>query len=377
LSFFDDDGDEPPTAIRTTRTATRRPGSGGRRGTDDRTLLVRRAGAAVVALLVVVLVVLGVRAIIDHQATDALRTYAANVDSVVASEQGVRLQFFQQIDLAYNSPNQSAVANDIQQDVETEQSNYSKAQAWSVPAQMVAAQRQFVSVLGLRLQGLRAVENEIPTALGTNDQAAAIKQIAASMQLFLASDVLYSQRVQPLIQEALATAGISGQSVSPSQFLPDVSWLVPRQTATLILGYVPESLGGAPPSGSVGHELREVTYHGGVVLSTTQLNTIPLGAQGVTFTLEVLNSGTNPVHDVITRVKFKSLSVDASCLDMTSSIAVTDPGATYASQIVVSPVASCNSFFGVPLKMTADVDPVPGETDTSNNYQSFLVEFTH
>ena len=139
----------------------------------------------------------------------------------------------------------------------------------------------------------------------------------------------------------------------------------------------PDGSGTDSPSGSVGHELREVTYHGGVVLSTTQLNTIPLGAQGVTFTLEVLNSGTNPVHDVITRVKFKSLSVDASCLDMTSSIAVTDPGATYASQIVVSPVASCNSFFGVPLKMTADVDPVPGETDTSNNYQSFLVEFTH
>ena len=84
----------------------------------------------------------------------------------------------------------------------------------------------------------------------------------------------------------------------------------------------------------------------------------------MTFTLDVFNSGTNPVHDVITRVKFNSLSVDASCLDMNSSIAETKAGITYPSPIVVAPVASCNGFFGVPLKMTADVDPVPGETDT-------------
>ena len=74
----------------------------------------------------------------------------------------------------------------------------------------------------------------------------------------LASDVLYSDRVAPLIQQALSNAGITDQPVSASQFLPDVSWLTPASAANLILGYIPQQLGGSAPTGSNGHELVQV-----------------------------------------------------------------------------------------------------------------------
>jgi hypothetical protein len=378
LSFFDE-GDEPRTATRTTRPAARRPDSR-RRGADDRTLLLRRAGAALVVVLVVVLIVLGIKTLVDRQATNGLKTYAQNVNSLVASEEAnVRLPFFNQLDLAYNSANQSAVANDIQQEVLAAEDNYRTAQSWSVPSQMVAAQRDFVSALGLRHQALATIEAAIPSALGAGDQGSAIKQIAGAMQLFLASDVLYSERVKPLIQQSLANAGVTGQTVSDSTFLPDVAWLVPQTTANRILGYVPVSLGGAPPTGSNGHELVGVTYTAGgkqITLATSGLNTITLGSAGVTFDLSVLNSGTGIVHDVITKVSFNARSVDATCLDQESSIPETKPTLFYASPIVVVPKATCPGVYGVPLKMTAEVKPVPGENDTHNNYIHALVEFT-
>ena len=49
----------------------------------------------------------------------------------------------------------------------------------------------------------------MPTALGGKDKQAST-QIAGAMEIFLASDVIYSQRVAPLIQQTLADDGITG-----------------------------------------------------------------------------------------------------------------------------------------------------------------------
>jgi len=379
LSFFDDEGDEPPTAIRTSRPAPRRPAHGGRRGPDDRTLLVRRAAAALIAVLVVVLIVLGVKTILDHQATDALKTYATNVDTIVASEQSQIVPFFTQLDLAYNSSDQNAVANNIQQEVQSVQGDYTTAQGWSVPSQMVAAQREFVTVLGFRHQALAAIEAAIPAALGTLHQAGAITRIAGDMELLLTADVIYAERAKPLIEEALASAGLSNQAVLSRTFLPDVGWLVPATAAQRILGYVPVSLGGlvAQPGTSNGHELLGVTYGQNTVLSTSTPNSIALGTGGVTFNLQVKNSGNGVVHDVITQVSFFARGVNTSCLFHQSSIPQTSPGQVYTSPIVVVPESTCGNIYDVPLRMTAEVVPVPGETDKHNNYIHALVTFTH
>ena len=83
------------------------------------------------------------------------------------------MPFFQQIDNAYNSANQSAVAINIQQEVQQEQTYYHQAQGWSVPAQMVGAQRQFVQALGLRYEALQAIDRrDAQRARAPADQAA-------------------------------------------------------------------------------------------------------------------------------------------------------------------------------------------------------------
>src|SRR6202022_1191384 len=104
----------------------------------------------------------------------------------------------------YNSASQSAVLSNIQQYVQQEQTYYRQAQGWSVPAQMVGAQRQFVQALGLRYTALAKIDLELPSALGIANQATAIKKIAGDMEMLLAADVIYAERVKPLIEQELA-----------------------------------------------------------------------------------------------------------------------------------------------------------------------------
>lgn len=368
MSFFDE-GDEPRATIRRPRTQ--------RSSVDDRTLLVRRGVAALIVVVIIVLAVLGIKALVDSQATSALQTYAGDVSNMVGAEQNqVRLPFFQQLDNAYNSTNPSGVPANIQQFVQTEQGNYHTAETWKVPSQLVGAQRQFVQVLGMRYEALQKIEGQLSAVLGAGDQATAIRAIAGDMQLLLAADVIYAERVRPLITQVLANAGVTTVIVPKSVFLPDVGWLTPQTTATHILGFVPQSLGGQAQTGSPGHELLSVSGPSGALGSG--LNRFALGTGGITFTLTVINSGTEIVHGAITEIKFTSRLVSASCLDKQNTIRETLPTQTYQSAIVINATpTTCDAFYNEPITMLAEVRPLPGETDTTNNRMRFTVEFTH
>jgi hypothetical protein len=184
--------------------------------------------------------------------------------------------------------------------------------------------------------------------------------------------------------QELASAGITGESTPESVFLPDVGWLQPTNVAQRILGFVPTSLGGKPTTGSPGHELLGVSVESSngtmTALSTGAgfVNKFVYTPAGITLVLNVFNSGTITEYAVQTTVSFSKIGLNTSCLNKTGQLRKTVPGITYLSPIVVTP-ATCTSpsaFLNQPLDMTAGVKPLPGETDKTNNYQTFIVEFT-
>ncbi len=386
MSFFDD-GDDTRTAIRPPQPPPRRPPARARRGgaPDDRTLLMRRAGAAAIVLVVLIGLVLGIKAILNHQAVEGLKNYNAEVSNLVGQESsGVRDPYFHQLDGAFASSDPAEVPTNLQQILSAEGGYYHEAEGWSVPAQMVGAQRYFVEALGLRFEALEGIEAEMRNALAvTSNQGGAIKLIAGDMEKLLASDVLYADRVRPLIAQALAGAGITGLSTPDSTFLPDVGWIVPATVATRILGHVPASLGGsATVSGVAGHALLGVSVQAAdgttTPLSTTAANTFAYTPAGITFVLDVENSGDVNEYGVTTELSFYKKGLDTSCLRTPGQIAETLPGHQYNSAIVFAPSCSdLSQFLNVPLEMTARVDHVPGEKILSNNVETFLVEFTH
>ena len=100
----------------------------------------------------------------------------------------------------------------------------------------------------------------------------------------------------------MAVAGIAGETTDASAFLPDIGWLTPQTVADRILGHVPSSLGGSSVTGTPGHALLGVSVESAsgttTPLSTTTANTFAYTPAGITFVLDVLNSGTLTEHGV-------------------------------------------------------------------------------
>jgi len=183
----------------------------------------------------------------------------------------------------------------------------------------------------------------------------------------LASDVVYSQRVAPLIQQALAAGGIQGQSTASTQFLPNLGWLEPSTVEQRLTG---KSSGSAQSSqvapGTHGSALTGVSVGSTTLETEPTLNHINAGSNP-TFTVAVEDSGSNPETDVAVEV---SVSAGGKTYKAVKAIPKTEPGVTSKVNVPVE---------GVPLeaaaRVTVYVRPVPGETNLENNKGTFLAVF--
>src|SRR5205085_1533892 len=123
---------------------------------------------------------------------------------------------------------------------------------------------------------------------GGDETQSAVEQIAAQMQAFLASDVIYDARVIPFIREALDEKSITGQEIGDTQFLPNLEWLQPDTVA----GKLGSSGGGGGASGTPapglhGHGLVSVSA-GDVTLQPGTSNRITASSD-LTFTVTFAN----------------------------------------------------------------------------------------
>jgi hypothetical protein len=187
------------------------------------------------------------------------------------------------------------------------------------------------------------------------------------MEIFLASDVIYSQRVAPLIQEALAANGIHGLSTTASRFLPNLGWLEPNTVLSRLTGSQSSTSNNGVASGTHGSSLT------GVSVGTTTLEPEPTinhisGGGSPTFTVNVENTGSNPENNVKVDV-----TVTASGKQFKASHVInsTQPESKVNVEIPVSGIP-----LGVAAKIEAYVEPVPGETTTENNKATYLAIFS-
>jgi hypothetical protein len=375
LSFFDE-GDEPTRVTRPAR--PRRPsagagaraagGGGGGRAPDQHTARIRQAVAAGVGLLLIVLIVLGVRGCRANQLENARKDYNRDVTAVVTqSDKEVSAPYFELLS------NGAREGQDLQVQVnqlrQAADDGVEQAEGFDVPGDMAEAQDDLLLTLNLRAGAIRRVAEKIPAAQGRGQPAQqAVEQIAGQHQSFLASDVVYSQRVAPLIKEALDDAGIAGQTIATSRSLRDLAWLSPDVGA--------ERLGSSGGSGSGsdsvapglhGHGLESVSV-GETTLQPEGTNRIAV-AGGVTFGVTVANQGDNNEKNV--RV----------------TVTVRGPGRPITvNRTVPSTEAKQSAEVSIPLGQTPPIGQaatvevvvarVPGEEKTDNNRQRYTVLFT-
>lgn len=366
MSFYDE-GDEPRTtraAPRPRRAASSRPGP-----VDEQTLLIRRAVAAGVGLIILILIVLGIRGCVNSQKISGLKTYNNNVSAIASqSVHQVAQPLFGLLNgAAGKGPINAEVSIDQYRSIAAAEA--ARAKSLSVPGEMAGAQQNLLLALDMRAEALQKMAANIRSALQGTTSAAAITAITGQMEVLLASDVIYADRVAPLIEQVFADHNVGGQTVASSQFVPDLGWLSQQTVSQRILGHAVSGAGGTSCTSLCGHGLSSVSAGGQTLTPGTIVNNVTY-SPNLTFTLQVANQGNQNEFGVGV-----SLSIQGAGrpINASNTIAETMPGQTATAQIPLTTMPP----IGTPVRLVASVASVPGEKTLSNNSLSYLVVFGH
>lgn len=328
--------------------------------------MVRRRIAAVVAVVIVIIIVLVINGIVSSQKASALQSYNQDVNQIAHESGRTSKQLFSALAGASGKPAIN-VAEQINQLHSAAQLLAERAKDMGVPGGMVEAQRNLVLVLDLRSEGLAKIGGLVRTALGGKAKSAST-QIAGDMEIFSASDVIFSQRVKPLIAEGLKDGGVTGQTAS-STFLPNLGWLMPETVLGRITGQTGEgesAESGALAPGTHGDALQGVSVSGATLEAEPSINHLA-GGGNPTFTLTVQNTGENTETDIKAEVTVRSAVKHASA---THTIDKLEAGETVNVDIPVSGIST-----GVESKVQVKIHAVPGETNLENNEATYIAMF--
>jgi hypothetical protein len=186
------------------------------------------------------------------------------------------------------------------------------------------------------------------------------------MELFLVSEVIYSQRVVPLIQQTLVSNGIHGLGTAPSRFLPNIGWLDPSVALSRITGQSASANQTGIAPGNHGDGLVSVSVGANTLEPEPALNHIS-GGSNQTFTVTVEDAGENTE----TNVKV-DLTVTAGGKQFKASHTINQIQRGQKANVEI-PIGGIP--LGVAAKIEAYVEPVPGETEVENNKKTYLSIF--
>jgi hypothetical protein len=374
VSFFDDEPDEPTRVTRPARprrAAT--AGGGGRDGSPPPADIARRrqfllfGGLALVALLLLFFV----KSCAGTRHKNALKDYNREVTSIVqSSDRTVSKQLFDVLSKGGQSQDVTVAVNQVRLVAEEDAK---RARDLDAPDDVVAAQHDLEMVMNFRAEGVKNIGDLLTKALSNQPTAvAAIRGIAGQMQMFLASDVVYSQRVAPLIVDALDDNDLHDQAVSPSKFLPNIGWLDAAKVGDKLnpdAGADSSSVTGEVKPGTHGHGIISVKA-GGVALSPTGSGINRVAAKApLAVEVTYANQGENDESNVTISVK---ITGGPKTISTTKRLNQTKAGTQAAVPIQLKSVPPQGSS----TTMTVTVKPVPGEKKTDNNTSTYTILFT-
>jgi hypothetical protein len=327
--------------------------------------MVRRLVAAGVAIVLIIVVVLLVSGWLKSEKQQALKTYNHGVGALAQESEKTSHPLFVALSGATGKS-----ALDVEQQIDElltqTRAVADRASGLSVPGEMAAAQQDLLLALDLRTEAMTKLASLVPAALGGKAKQLSPK-IAGVMEIFLASDVIYSQRVAPLIEQTLASAGITGLSTASSRFLPNIGWLEANTVAARLAGESTSSSESAQTlSGHHGSALVGVSVGGTTLEPEPAINHISGGGNPtVTATVEDAGEFDEPNVKVDVTVTAAGKQYKASGV-----IGKTEPGKRANAEI---------SLTGLPVgqaaKIEVQVEPVPGETNHEGTKGAFLAIF--
>ncbi|MHB1537635.1 MAG: hypothetical protein ACYCYN_03880 [Solirubrobacteraceae bacterium] len=313
-------------------------------------------------MLLVVLIV-AIASAAEGGAGSELQEYRRHLDTLGQESEGVSRDFFATLEGA-TGRQQIQTSTKLDSARQRSEAIAQSAEGLSVPGAMVEAQRNALLALRLRSQGVGRIDHLMePASSGKLESVS--PQIAGEMQLFIASDVVWSERVVPLAGEALKAAGVGGAQVHGSRFLPDLGWLSPSTALGRIGGSGSAEAGQLAP-GTHGDALVGVSVAGTPLEVEPSVNHIAEGSNP-TFVVAVEDSGENTETGVKVQITVTAGGKTASASHTIEEIE--------AGKTLNVPVAVAGVVVGAEGKVEAKVAKVPGEENVENNQATYLAIF--
>ena len=257
-----------------------------------------------------------------------------------------------------------------------------RAEGTDVPDQLKGAHEDLVATLEFRRDGLDGIAREAAAAGGGDEDGEQAEdgdpneRIAAQMQYFLTSDVIYSQRFLPQLLSRLEEENLDEDVPVPDTlrdpetiaFLPEIAWLRPQTVADRLAGIGAAGSEPAAP-GLHGTGLGSVTVKpAGTALAEGTAAQLP-AAEDLSFDIEIANQGEHPEENIVVVVE---IAGSGDPIELEETLDAINPG---ESKIVNVPLAETPPI-GEPVDINVRIEPVPGEEKTDNNEAGFTAIFS-
>jgi hypothetical protein len=351
----------PPT------TGRGRRGGGSRFGAPrNLTPLLRLIGLIALAILVVVLLVVWIEGCTADAKRDRNSTYLAEIGAI--GNASARLG--QQLATTLTTPglNQEDLDAKLGGYVQTAENQVQRAEDLNPPGPMVGPNTGAVEALQYRANGLRGLQTAFKESVDETDASVAGGLLLAQTQRLLASDIIWTDSFQLPAEAVLRDEGIEGLDVPSSEFVT-ADDLISQSSLAAIWQRIQGASTGGTPTGLHGNQIASVkALPSGQVLSTTTETTIKVTDE-LAFEVAVTDSGES--QEVRIKVTL-TIPKQPDPIVKTATIPIIDPGETKTVTFTVGALVP----FGEQTTVKVDVDPVPGETNTSNNTAEYPVIFT-
>jgi hypothetical protein len=219
-----------------------------------------------------------------------------------------------------------------------------------------------------RTQGLEGLGAALTTALAKSPvEVNDVAQASNAYERLLASDVVYSDSFQRPAASALAKANVKGVSLSDSQFALTTKMIDPTYLRQLLQRAQSGSDTGTGTSGGpIGTSLEKVVVIPGNKQlapgsTTNELTSTP----NLAYKVFIKNSG----EELVTKVKVRFIEGTGHAPQTATIRSITPNNVQFVLFTPKFPV------LGIPSKITVRAEPVPHETNATNNEATYTVDY--
>jgi hypothetical protein len=375
FDFFED---EPPTeeSSRSERLIPRRGPRGPQqppRAPTNLTPLLRLIGLIAFAILIVVLLVVWVQSCQETGKDKAYKSYLGKVSDVAGSSQQIGKQLSQV--LLEQGLKEAQVEQRVSGLAHQEQLDVQRAQAITPPGTLRDEHQALIQALQYRVSGLNGLASALAATANTKDATRAGTVLAGQMQRLLASDVIYQDSFKAPTSAELTRQGVTGTNASGGALIPDSNFLQSSDLVTpAAMVTVVSRIRGSTSTPSAGglrgtNLVKVVVQPTGTELSTSTQTTVVVRTN---MSIEVTVEDSGDSQEANIPVTLRIIQSGVPTVTKRATIGFINQGEQKTVSFTNFPAPS----FQNPAQIKVEVQPVDGETNTSNNSADYSVIFS-